>query len=215
MEHETFITLPWKLERPAPRFDSNEIKYPESLVRYFLQRHTKPGDRVFDPFAGLGTTLFVAEEMRRLPFGIEYDGRRHEWVASQLAHWPNLIHGDSGKLATYGLPKMDFVMTSPPYMPRHHQWNPLYAGNTKHAGYDAYLKQMAKIFARLAGIMKRNAYAVVQADNLPGRVYTPLVADFVRVVSTVLRLEAEIIVAWENRPEADTQHTHCLVFRNC
>ena len=67
---EPFVTLPYALEREAPPFEGNDIKYPESLVRHFLGRCTKPGDKVFDPFAGLGTTLFVAEEMRRVPFGI-------------------------------------------------------------------------------------------------------------------------------------------------
>jgi hypothetical protein len=69
------------------------------LVRYFLQEFTKPGDKVFDPFAGLGTTLFVAEEMRRIPFGIEHDPRRHQWVAGQLKNWANLKYGDSAKLS--------------------------------------------------------------------------------------------------------------------
>ena len=212
--HDSFITLPWRLERSPPRFETNEIKYPEALVRYFLQKYTRPGDKIFDPFAGLGTTLFTAEEMRRLPFGLEYDDRRYEWVASQLGDPQNLIHGDSGKLSTYGFPKMDFAMTSPPYMPRHHRWNPLYAGNPGYAGYDAYLKQMARIFRQLATIMKRNAYVVVQADNLQGRGYTPLVADLGRTISANLRLQTEIIIAWQGQPETDAQHTHCLIFKN-
>ena len=81
---QQFITLPYALEREAPPFEGNDIKYPEALVRLFLKKLTKPGNRVFDPFAGLGTTLFVAEEMRRIPFGIERDERRYRsgWPAS-------------------------------------------------------------------------------------------------------------------------------------
>ena len=133
---QQFITLPYALERAAPPFEGNDIKYPEALVRYFLKEFTSPGDRVFDPFTGLGTTLFVAEEMRRIPFGVEHDARRHQWVAGQLTHWANLVLGDSAKLCSYGFPKMDFAMTSPPFMPRHHRWNPLVAGNPANAGYD-------------------------------------------------------------------------------
>ena len=209
---QQFITLPFALEREPPPFEGNDIKYPEALVRYFLQQFTRPGDRVFDPFAGLGTTLFVAEEMRRIPFGVEHNPRRHQWVAGQLQHWANLKYGDSAKLASYGLPKMDFSMTSPPFMPRHHRWNPLCAGHPARAGYDRYLNGMRHIYRQLARIMKRNGKVVVQADNLPGRTYTPLVRDLSTTISEVLRLEAEVVVAWDGGKK-DYRHTHCLVFR--
>lgn len=214
MKHDSLITLPFKLERKPPRFETNEIKYPESMGRYFLKKYTKPGDRVFDPFSGLGTTLFVAEEMGRVPYGVEYEAQRHLWVAGQLKDWRNLVHGDSAKLASYGFPKMDFAMTSPPYMPNHHKWNPLFAGDPKKAGYDVYLRRMAKIFSELPKIMKRNAYVMVQVDNLPGRTYTPLVRDIGLAVAKSFRPETEIIVAWSGRRGAEPRHTHCLLFRN-
>jgi hypothetical protein len=209
---QQFITLRFALEREAPPFEGNDVKYPEALVRYFLQEFTKPGDKVFDPFAGLGTTLFVAEELRRIPFGIEHNARRHQWVAGQLKHWANLKYGDSAKLPSYGFPRMDFSMSSPPFMPRHHRWNPLVAGNPAASGYDRYLDGMQHIYRQLARIMKRNGRVVVQADNLPGRTYTPLVRDLSTTISAVLRLEAEVVVAWDGGKK-DYRHTHCLVFR--
>ena len=44
---QQFITLPYALEREPPPFEGNDIKYPEVLVRYFLQEFTQPGDTVF------------------------------------------------------------------------------------------------------------------------------------------------------------------------
>jgi hypothetical protein len=207
-----FITLPYALERPAPLFEGNDIKSPESLIRYFIKAFTAPGDRVFDPFAGLGTTLFVAEELRRIPFGVEFDLRRQQWVAGQLKHWANLVHGDSGRLSSFGLAKMDFVMTSPPFMPRHHTLNPLFGADPAHTGYDRYLKRMQHIFRQLALVMKRNGIVVVQVDNVQGRTYTPLVRDLSTTISRIFRLEGEIIVAWEGGRK-DYRHTHCLVFK--
>jgi hypothetical protein len=207
-----FVTLPYALKREPPPFEGNDIKYPEALVRHFLKQFTKRGDKVFDPFAGLGTTLFVAEEMRRIPYGIERDERRHQWVAGQLEHWRNLLQGDSNKLASYPFPKMDFSMTSPPYMQRHHRWNPLCDGNPAHAGYEAYLQGIQDIYRQLAGLMRRGGIVVVHADNLPGRSYTPLVRDLSLAIGTVLRLESEIIVAWKGGPRSN-RHTHCLVFK--
>ena len=207
-----FITVAYALERAAPPFEGNDIKYPEALVRHFLKEFTRPGDKVFDPFAGLGTTMFVAEQMRRIPFGVEHDARRQQWVAGQLAHWGNLVHGDSAGLSSYRFPKMDFCMTSPPFMARHHKWNPLCAGNPANAGYDRYLGRMGHVFRQVAGRMKRNARIVVQADNLPGRSFTPLVRDLSTTIAETLRLEAEIVIAWEGGRD-DYRHTHCLVFR--
>lgn len=214
--HKNFITLPWKIERSPPPFGSDEDKCPESLARHFLKEYTKPSDKVFDPFMGLGTTAFVAEETGRIPYGVEADAKRHAWSAGQLENWCNLVHGDSAKLGTYGFPKMDFAITSPPYMPCHHKWNPLYGGDPSKAGYDVYLKRMAHIFKQLAKIMKKNAMIVVQADNLEGRQYTPLVRDMSLAVSQSFRAQTEILVVWKNRkPDAPytPPYTHCLVFK--
>ena len=207
------ITLPFVHKRPAPPFEGRDICYPDSLVRHFLKAYTHRGDKVFDPFAGLGTTLFTAEEMGRDPYGVEADARRHAWVAGQLVRWQQFVHGDSAKLASLRLPRMDFCMTSPPFMARNHRWNPLYAGDPGKAGYTRYLSRLARIFGEVAKIMKPGAMVVVQADNLHhGRVYTPLVRDFSTAISRTLSPQGEIIVRW--RPaKPGYPHTHCLLFK--
>lgn len=207
------LRVPFTFERPTPPFEGNDIRYPEALVRPFIQRFTKKGQRVFDPFAGLGTTLFVAEELDRTPYGIEADAKRHAWSAGQLEHWQNLLAGDAAQAGLYRLPKMDFCMTSPPFMPRHHKWNPLYAGNPKHAGYAAYLKRMGQVFKAVAGLMKRGAIVAVQADNLQhGRVYTPLVADLHANIAPHLEPAGETLVTWDP-VKAGYPHTHVMLFR--
>ena len=208
-----FITLPYAIERAHPSFEEPGLQSPESLLRHFIGAHTKKGGRVFDPFAGLGTTLFVAEEMGRVPFGIEANPNRQQWVAGQLDHWTHLVHGDAGRMKSYGFPKMDFCITAPPFMRKSDRWNPLYAGDPAHAGYPAYLKRMGLIIAQLPHIMKRNAPIVVQVDNLPGKTYTPLVFDMIGIFSRHFRLDNEVIVTWEGG-RADYRHTHCLIFKN-
>lgn len=213
MSDNALINIEFKLERAAPPFEGNDIKYPEGLVRHFMNRYSKKGDKVFDPFVGLGTTLFVAEELGREPYGIEAEERKFEWSAGQLEHWQNVVCGDAGDMDRFGLPRMDFCMTSPPYMPKHHKWNPLFGGDPKKAGYDKYLKRMGFIFKKLSALMKKNAYVIVQADNLQGRVYTPLVRDLSQAIEQPsLRLENEVIVKWDN-PKPDYPNTHCLIFK--
>lgn len=208
-----FITLPYKLERAAPPFEGNDICYPASLVRHFLDLYTKRGSRVFDPFVGLGTTLFVAEEMGRIPYGIEAERERFEWVAGQMTHWNHVFHDDAANCAKLELPKMDFCMTSPPYMPRDHRWNPLYSGDPSQAGYDNYRRRMKYIFGQIHTCMKRGAIVVVQVDNLRrGKCFTPLVHDIGAAVGASFRMMDEKIIRWENGP-ADYPLTHCLVFK--
>lgn len=214
--HNSYIELPFATDHNAPPGVDNSDQYPHSLVRHFLMKYTKQGQRIFDPFLGFGTTAFVAEELDRIPYGIEANGERFEWSAGQLAHWQNIRHGDTADMNAYGFPKMDFCITSPPYMPRHHKWNPLYGGNPKHAGYDIYLARMGFIFSELAKLMKRNAFIAVQADNLYKKVYTPLVHDLHTEISKSFTPQAETIVKWTGErtgEHADYEHTHCLIFR--
>lgn len=210
---EIFITLPYKLERDPPPFEDNYIKTPESLIRHFLDGYTKPGDRIFDPFAGLGTTLFMAEKMKRIPFGVEAEDSRHQWVAGQMKHWHHLIHGDSARMDRMGFPKMDACITAPPFMAITDKWNPLFAGNPAKSGYETYLKRMKFIFGKLTQVMKRNVPVIVQVDNIPGKTFTPLVRDLGYAISSVMKQDDEIIVAWKGG-RADYRHTHCLVFKN-
>jgi DNA modification methylase len=86
------------------------------LVEYFLERFTVAKDTIFDPFAGFGTTFLVAEAMNRIPYGIEYNEKRYEYVKSIVSHRTNIIHGDALKLLSYDFPKINFSITSPPYM---------------------------------------------------------------------------------------------------
>ena len=207
----SLIDLPYRLEN-APAGQDNSDQFPESLPRYFIDHFTKKGDKVFDPFLGFGTTAFSAEKAGRLPYGIEADRARFEWAAGQLTHWNQIIHGDSALMNDYKFPKMDFCFTSPPYMPCHHKWNPLYGGDPQYAGYDCYLAQMGVIFAQLARVMKKNSYIVVQADNLPGKRYTPLVRDLSLAISKSFQPRAESIIKWKNS-KSDYPYTHCLVFK--
>lgn len=213
MKDSYFITLPYGIERPAPPFEGNDIVYSASLVRHFLKEYTKKGDRVLDPFAGLGTTMFTAEEMGRVPYGVEAERERFEWTAGQMTHWQNLHHEDSARIALLNLPKMDFCMTSPPFMPKDHDWNPLYSGNPAYKGYAAYIVRLKYIFGEIEKVMKKGAMLVVQVDNIRRkRAYTPLVHDMAAAIGDSFRLMDEKIIRWENGP-ADYPSTHCLVFK--
>lgn len=50
---------------------NHSAAFPESLPEWFIKLFTKEEDIVLDPFAGSGTTLVVAERMKRNAIGIE------------------------------------------------------------------------------------------------------------------------------------------------
>ena len=207
------ISLPWDLERDPPNFEGNDIKSPESLTRFVIENYTKEGDKVFDPFTGLGTTLFTAEELNRKPFGMEADGEKYEWVAAQLENWMHLINDDAYHCDNFGFPKMDLIFTAPPFMAKNHKWNPLFNGDPKKSGYEKYLKRMGAIFKNMSALMKPNTRLIVQVDNIKqGTVFTPLIHDFVTYLKPYFNQIDEMNVKWDN-PKEDYPYTTLLIFK--
>jgi DNA modification methylase len=72
----------WQVQNLNPMGgDRNEIatghgtQKPVELFRRPIVNHTKPGDSVYDPFLGSGTTMMAAELTGRVCFGIDIDPR--------------------------------------------------------------------------------------------------------------------------------------------
>jgi site-specific DNA-methyltransferase (adenine-specific) len=76
---------PREWDHPTPK--------PESLVRWFLNLHSLPGDVVLDPFAGGGTTLRVAKDEGRKAIGVEIDERWCEHIADRMGQMSLLSEG--------------------------------------------------------------------------------------------------------------------------
>lgn len=213
MSNYKIINLEWKFERDPPPFEGNDLKSPECLYRHILQKYTKAGDKVFDPFVGLGTTMFVSEELKRIPYGIEADPQKFEWVAGQLENWMNVANDDSFNIDQYNLPKMDLMLTCPPFMERHTKWNPLYNGDPRHHGYDKYLKRMGGIFKKLAENLKQTGRLIIEVENInKNRKFTPLTHDIAQCLSKDYLQIGEEFVVWD-KPKSYTPHTSLLIFK--
>lgn len=55
----------------GPKESYHPSPFPEGLVERIIHLASDPGDVVFDPFAGIGTTLAIAEALGRKPLGFE------------------------------------------------------------------------------------------------------------------------------------------------
>jgi DNA modification methylase len=198
-----------------PQFRNDDVRFSEQLVEHFLQHFTQVGDVVFDPFAGFGTTLLVAEALGRIPFGIEFDQQRAHYIQSRLQHPTHLIQGDSRYLTRYSLPTFDFSLTSPPYMNKDDPEDPFTAYTLSGRGYEEYLETIQQIYAQIRQMMKPEAWVVIEAANLKSSDgVTTLAWDIAAAVGQVLTFEGEIVIEWEQSYGYGYDHSYCLVFRN-
>ncbi len=143
---------------------------PLELVERAVARWSSPGDRVLDPFAGLGTTLVAAARLQRLAIGIEPNPERLAYLRRILAPPHLILAGTAQAVDISDLPPVDLLLCSPPYPTVHladDPWGP------------SYFEDMAAIFARLAASLDPHARIVVEVSNIRTKDgFRPLVAQF-------------------------------------
>jgi DNA modification methylase len=213
---KTFVCLKNEQQRTLPaEFRNDDVRYTDALVEHFINEFTAPGDVVFDPFCGFGTTMLVAERCGRDSYGIEYELKRCEYVRSLVKHPERVIHGDSTKLSQIEVPPFDLCITSPPYMGKDHTEDPLKAYSTTGTGYGDYLKTLQSIFAEVAAKLNPSGRAVIEVSNLKhedGSI-TTLAWDIAHSLSEVMRFMGEVVVLWEPTYNYGYDHSYCLVFK--
>ena len=113
----------WFILKPKPR-SKDEIlhpaKYPEDLVKLYVEEFTQKGDTVFDPMSGTGTTQVESLRLERHAYGIElselFHGIAHKRCSNISMNYDyKIIQGDARDISTFDLPQFDYVITSPPY----------------------------------------------------------------------------------------------------
>ncbi len=73
----------WQIPRPDAS-PLHPTQKPLELVERAIENSSTPGDTVFDPFCGAGTTLIACERTGRRGVGVEIDPR---YVAATIARW--------------------------------------------------------------------------------------------------------------------------------
>ena len=114
----------WFILKPKPR-NKDEIlhpaKYPEDLIKMYVEKFTDEGETVFDPMSGTGTTQVESLNLGRNAYGIELSELFHD-IAIKRCREINTealnyeIHlGDARHILNFDIPDYDYVVTSPPY----------------------------------------------------------------------------------------------------
>lgn len=99
--------------------------FPISLAKHFVNIYSKPGDTVFDPFAGVGTSLDAANILKRHSIGIELNENFIKLFNQGIDpkdgkpnyDYRRIVIQDSAMNVAKHLPidSVDFILTSPPY----------------------------------------------------------------------------------------------------
>lgn len=125
----------WAIIRPQRRSKTEILhpaKYPEEIVKLFVENFSNEGDNVFDPMSGTASTQLGALMLDRNGYGTELSdffaklsiNRLKEYVdPSQIEMFPidkshlkfEILHKDARDIKKSDFPQMDYILTSPPY----------------------------------------------------------------------------------------------------
>ncbi len=118
------------------RYLPDSVRHPgkmlPAIARHAIEAYTNPGEVVFDPMAGIGTTLVEAVHLGRDAVGTEYEPQWAHLTDANLRHAAaqgasgsgRVWHADARHLPDELLQqyagKVALLLTSPPYGPSNH-----------------------------------------------------------------------------------------------
>ena len=199
--HDAFLA-----ERPAGA--DEDVHMLASIVDHVIERCTREGDTVFDPFAGFGTTIERATSLGREALGIELLPERIALLHERLPG-ARVIEGDARELlrlvSSAGSPPpgaIQLVLTSPPYMTAsNHEADPLTAYERDGGDYDRYLAELGLVAAQCARLVAPGGFVVWNvADILHEGEVTPLIRHCSHVLSEHLTPVGVTQIAWDRLP---------------
>lgn len=196
----------WRLPEPF----NDDVRLSEHLVERYIQRFTHQGDVVFDPFAGFGTVLVVAERLGRIGIGCEIVEDRANYANSLLERGEVQI-GDVRAMDLHGtLAKL--IISSPPYMNQGDREDPLTGYSTRVQSYARYIDDLASVYVDMANLLVPEGRLVIQLQNLRNEQgVTPLAFDLQAAIGQGLRFEGEEIATWD-KESYGYSHGYCLIY---
>lgn len=178
-----------------------DVHFSEAVAAVVIERLSRPGALVLDPFAGMGTTLAVAERLDRRAIGVELLPERVA-LSRERAPRSRVIEGDARGLHQLVTGPVDLCLTSPPYMTANeHPYNPLTAYERLEGDYPGYLREMTTIAERVHALLRPGGHLVVNAANIRYAGHTTTLAwDLARAMGTAIPFVGESVICWDTLP---------------
>ncbi len=196
-------TRSWFEHHPPPRNkELNEhlhpAKYPEDLVERFINFFTKQNMWVLDPFLGTGSTLVACDSAKRNGIGVELTQKWCKIASKRKEQY--IIKGDCRNIPDYGLPLIDFCISSPPYWDMlHHSrggsdstqkerisegFDAVFSEHDQDLGnivpYEEFMEELLDIYEGILKVMRPGKYCAVIMQNTlkSGQKFYPVAWEF-------------------------------------
>lgn len=232
--------------RAEKELDSDTEHHPATfsptMIEGFIKFFTKEGDKVFDPFLGIGSTTEAAKRTGRIGYGTELNPKYYELAVKRNPEFSDNIHNiDATKLKELDLPEIDFAISSPPY------WDILnrstkdfkktrvnngfdftYSDSEADLGniadYDRFVDAVCEVYLNLYDVLKVGAYNVIIVKNVKkgGKMY-PLAWDMAIRLGSKYTLKDEKIwiqdkvalapYGYPNSWSSNILHHYCIILR--
>lgn len=213
-----------------------------TMISDFISFFTKSGDKVLDPFAGIGSTLVACKRTKRIGYGIELNKKYFEIILKRVPEFKkNVFNDDCRNIDKIKLPTIDLSISSPPYWDVLNRSTDKFESERKSKGldvsysdslldlgniddYDLFLKEVCSVYEKMYDILKNGAYLVIIVKNVKkgGKMY-PLAWDMARILSEKYVLKDEKIwiqdkiglspYGYPNSWASNILHHYCIILR--
>jgi len=203
-------TKSWEL---PSEHSADDVRLSEDVLKKYICSLTQPGDLVFDPFAGFGTTLVVAERLERRGLGYEILEARARYANSIISSSSNVICSDIQNIELDQLPLIDLCISSPPYMNKTDAEDPLSGYADPIGTYEEYIAKLRAIYTSIGKRLNEDGHLVIQIQNLQtDQGITPLAFDLYNAIGSDLAFVSEDITIWDTKCYGYT-HGYCFIYR--
>lgn len=226
-----------------PAADNHPATFSPTMISDFIGFFTKAGEKVFDPFMGIGTTLVAARRTDRIGYGVELNPNFFSTALKRCPEFGGHMWNTSiENFEIDQIPIMDFSISSPPY------WDVLnrstkdfrknresrdlsstYSSENDDLGniadYQEFITRLTNVYLKVGSRLRAKGFLVVIVKNVKkdGILY-PLAWDLAKELSGHFDLKDEriwiqdkVALAPYGYPHSWTSnilHHYCLVFQN-
>ncbi len=180
-----------------------------SQMRPFVRGYSRPGEVVFDPFCGFGTTLLAAALEGRTGAGMEVDAGRATLARERLQRHgvdANIVEGAVPAVALPG--RIDLCLTSVPYFgcrwdaqtsPQQSASKQLYEA----PHFAAYLDGLRTVFHAVRKALPDDGYCIAMAENVRiGSRVLPVAWELARILDSLFLACDERVICYPPRIDA-------------
>lgn len=137
--------------------------FPESLAHRLIELYSYKGDTVLDPFAGSGTTNFMALSLFRKTVAYELEQKYTNMIKDRCADRAETYNKSSEEMNELQDNSIQLCITSPPYLNlKRYSNNPDNIGNLKNP-YPA----LKKVFSEVFRVLKIGGYFCINVSDVP------------------------------------------------